>query len=73
MARATPYNSASSQFFIMHDDAISLDGMYAAFGWVIDGLDVVDAVCESAEPVDSNGTILKDEQPVINSIKIRVE
>ena len=73
MARATPYNSASSQFFIMHDDSISLDGMYAAFGWVIEGLDVVDAVCEDSEPIDNNGTIPKDEQPVINSITIRVE
>ena len=73
MARATPYNSASSQFFIMHDDAPSLDGMYAAFGWVIEGIEIVDAICEDADPVDNNGTILRDEQPIINSITIRVE
>lgn len=74
MARATPYNSASSQFFIVHEDCEdSLDGLYAAFGYVTEGIEVVDAVCEAAKPTDRNGSIARSEQPVINSIKIRTE
>ena len=44
MARAQNPNSASSQFFIMHKDAPHLDGSYAAFGKVVEGLDVVDEI-----------------------------
>ena len=44
MARAMDSNSAGSQFFIMHEDAPHLDGQYAAFGKVIEGMDVVDAI-----------------------------
>ena len=70
MARAADYNSASSQFFIMHADYTGLDGQYAAFGCVTEGMDVVDAICADAQPVDDNGKILKEEQPVIESITI---
>ena len=71
MARATPYDSGSSQFFIVHKDAsASLDGQYACFGYVTEGIEVVDKVCESAKPIDNNGTIPKAQQPVINSIRI---
>lgn len=71
MARATDYDSASSQFFIVHEDSTdSLDMLYAAFGYVIEGMDVVDAVCEAAEPTDDNGTIEYENQPVITSITI---
>ena len=71
MARATDYDSASSQFFIVHEDSTdSLDMLYAAFGYVIEGMDVVDAVCEAAEPTDDNGTISAEDQPVITSITI---
>ncbi len=74
MARANDYNSASSQFFIVHEDATySLDGLYAAFGYVTEGMDVVDAVCEAAEPTDNNGTISAEDQPVITSVTIRTE
>jgi len=74
MARATDYNSASSQFFIVHEDSSSsLDGQYAVFGYVTEGLDIVDSVCESAEPTDDNGTIAADAQPVITSVTIRTE
>ena len=44
MARSRSYNSASSQFFIVHQDATYLDGQYAAFGKVTSGLEVVDAI-----------------------------
>ncbi len=44
MARAMDPNSAGSQFFIMHDDAPHLDGQYAAFGKVLEGMDVVDKI-----------------------------
>lgn len=47
MARTMFPNSASSQFFIMHEDAPHLDGQYAAFGLVTDGLDVVDEIANS--------------------------
>ena len=64
------YNSASSQFFIVHKDSTFLDGQYAAFGRVTDGIDVVDKVCEDSQPTDNNGTIPKSAQPVIKSITI---
>ncbi len=44
MARAQNFNSASSQFFICHADAAFLDGQYAAFGTVTEGMDVVDRI-----------------------------
>ena len=64
------YNSAGSQFFIMTGDNASLNGYYAAFGKVTDGMEVVDKICENVIPVDNNGTVLKNEQPVIESIKM---
>ena len=44
MARAMDPDSAGSQFFIMHEDAPHLDGQYAAFGKVVEGMDVVDEI-----------------------------
>ncbi len=44
MARAMDPNSAGSQFFIMHEDAPHLDGQYAAFGKVVEGIEVVDEI-----------------------------
>lgn len=73
MARSSDPNSASSQFFICHADSDFLDGDYAAFGTVTEGLDVVDAVCTEAQPTDDNGTIPAEDQPVITSIKVRTE
>lgn len=71
MARAKAYDSASSQFFIMHQDALALDGQYAAFGHVTAGMEIVDAICAAAQPTDDNGTIPFAQQPVIESIVIR--
>ena len=72
MARnAVSYDSASSQFFIVHEDSTFLDGQYAAFGYVTEGMDVVDQICKEAKPVDNNGTIPAEDQPVIESVTIR--
>lgn len=70
MARSKLPNSASSQFFIMHEDADWLDGEYAAFGHVTDGIEVVDLVAENTPVKDSNGTVAPEDQPKITSIKI---
>lgn len=72
MARSQSYDSASSQFFIMHADASHLDGQYAAFGCVLSGMEVVDEICANTKVQDSNGTVLAANQPVITSIK-RIE
>ena len=71
MARAQDPNSASSQFFICQADSTFLDGSYAAFGRVTEGMDVVDAICADAQPTDDNGTIPPEAQPVINSVTIQ--
>ena len=70
MARAQRKDSASSQFFIVHEDSTFLDGEYACFGYVTDGMDVVDAICEDTKVEDNNGTVAKENQPVIESIKV---
>ena len=70
MARSQNPDSASSPFFIVHADSQFLDGQYAAFGYVTDGMEVVDAICTAARPTDNNGSIAKGDQPVIESISI---
>lgn len=70
MARSQNPDSASSQFFICHADSAFLDGQYACFGYVTEGMDVVDDVCEAAQPTDGNGTIPADQQPVITAIRV---
>ena len=72
MARSSMPDSASSQFFIMHEDAPHLDGSYAAFGRVLSGIEVVDAICENTPVTDGNGSVSAADQPVITSIK-RIE
>jgi len=72
MARSTLYDSASSQFFIVHEDSCeSLDTRYACFGYVTDGMDIVDKICEDANPTDDNGTISTAQQPIINKITVK--
>ena len=68
--RGDSYNSASSQFFIVHEDSTFLDGGYAAFGYVTNGMDIVDKIAEDAKVEDDNGTVLFENQPIITSIKI---
>ena len=60
MARSSSPNSAGSQFFIMHEDARHLDGQYAAFGKVIEGMDVVDKI--AATKVDRNDRPLSEQK-----------
>jgi len=72
MARSMAKDSASSQFFIMHESAPHLDGEYAAFGRVLTGMEVVDAICQNVPVTDYNGTVAKNNQPVITSIR-RIE
>ena len=71
MARAMDYNSASSQFFIMHQDATYLDGQYAAFGYVTEGMDVVDAIVANTPVQDiQSGFVAQENQPVITKITV---
>ena len=71
MARSNDYDSASSQFFIVHEDSTFLDGSYSAFGYVTEGMEVVDAICADAEPIDDIGFIAPEKQPMIQSITIQ--
>ena len=68
MARSNDMDSASSQFFIVQEDASHLDGMYAAFGKVTEGMDVVDKIASETPVEDNNGTVLPENQPKIISI-----
>ena len=74
MARSQDPDSASSQFFIVQEDSTFLDGQYAAFGKVVEGMDIVDQICADAANWDRNpetGVITTlSQQPVIESIRI---
>ena len=63
-------DSASSQFFIVQSDSTFLDGQYAAFGHVTDGMEIVDAICKDPPVEDSNGTVLAENQPVITEVRV---
>ena len=70
MARAQDPDSGSSQFFITVADSEFLDGQYAAFGHVTSGQDVADKIAADAQPLDDNGTIAPEDQPVITTVRI---
>lgn len=70
MARSKMMDSASSQFFIVQKDSTYLDGQYACFGYVTEGMDVVDKVCESAIVEDANGTVKPENQPIIEKVVV---
>ena len=63
------YDSASSQFFIVHADSTFLDREYASFGWVTDGMDVVDEIVR-VTPTGPNGETAPENQPVITEIRV---
>ena len=66
MARSMMPDSAGSQFFIMHEDAPHLDGQYAAFGKITEGLDVLDRIAE----VKTNWSDEPWEPQVIRTIEV---
>lgn len=70
MARTNIPDSASSQFFIMHQDGTFLDGQYACFGYVTDGMEIVDEICENAVVMGDGETVPAENQPVIESIEV---
>ena len=70
MARSNAPDSASSQFFITVADATFLDGSYAAFGRVTEGMEIAEQIAKDAKPIDNNGTIPASQQPVIERIVI---
>ena len=70
MARSQANDSASSQFFIVQSDSTFLDGSYAGFGHVTSGMEIVDNICKDTKTEDYNGTVKKENQPLIESIKI---
>lgn len=70
MARTSVNDSATSQFFIVHKDSKFLDGDYAGFGHITEGMEVVDKIAEDSNPTDDNGTIRESEQPIIESIRV---
>lgn len=68
MARSSNgYDTASCQFFICHGDAYSLDGQYAAFGRVTEGMDIIDKICEDLPDSDR---LPANKQPKIVTIRI---
>ena len=68
--RGNDYNSASTQFFIVQKTHVNLDGYYAAFGHVTEGMEVVDEILANTPVEDNNGTTLKENQPVITKITV---
>ena len=70
MARTDVPDSATSQFFIVHETSPHLDGDYAAFGKVIEGMEVVDTICTTVIPSGGNGAIAAKDRPVIKSITV---
>lgn len=70
MARSMDPNSASSQFFIMHQASPYLDGEYAAFGHILSGIEIVDKICDDTKVQDDNGSVAKDDQPIIEYVKV---
>lgn len=73
MARTNVMDSATSQFFIVQETKEHLDGKYAAFGYVVEGMDVVDAIIEAVAPLATDGNgggIPVGAQPVIQSITV---
>lgn len=70
MARSSMPNSARSQFFIVHEDSTFLDGEYAAFGYVTEGMDIVDDICENTTGQDESDVVPVENRPVIEKIEV---
>ena len=71
MARSgSDFDTASSQFFILHGDVPAWDGLYTAFGRVVDGMDAVDAIATDSPPKDDNGTVFSNRAKVVSKVTI---
>lgn len=71
MARSSNPNSASSQFFIMHQDSLFLDGEYSAFGEVVSGIEVVDKIVVTGSPdPNANGSVEPNQAIVLKSARL---
>lgn len=70
MARSKSKDSASSQFFIIQEESPHLDGQYACFGYVTEGMDIVDDICNNTKGGDYNGIIPEENRPVIETIEV---
>jgi peptidyl-prolyl cis-trans isomerase B (cyclophilin B) len=70
MARSGEPNSASSQFFIMHQDSPFLDGDYAGFGRVVEGMEVVDEIAENTPVTDGNGSVDRENHPIMTRVSV---
>ena len=71
MARTNDPDSAGSQFFIMHQDKTHLDGEYAVFGYVTEGIEIVDEICGNASTSDI--PTAPEDRPIMNTVKIIVK
>ena len=71
MARSQDYDSASSQFFIVLQDSTFLDGQYACFGYVTEGMELVDEICVKTPVADmQTGYVEPENQPVITAVTV---
>ncbi len=70
MARTNDYDGGGCQFFIMAADAVGYDGQYAVFGYVTEGMEIVDDICNNTQTQDWNGTVAREDQPVISKVTV---
>jgi len=70
MARSQHPDSASSQFFIVHENSTFLDGEYAGFGRVTEGMEFVDKIAKETPVTDNNGTVKDGAQPIITKVTV---
>ena len=70
MARAEDNDSATSQFYIVQKDATFLNGQYAVFGYVTEGIEIVDNIVAKLQSDDPRGLVEAEKQPTIKSIKV---
>ena len=65
------YDTARNEFYIMQRDDFTLDGYYATFGTIIDGMEIVDKICAEVKTENDDGLVAKENRPVIKTITIR--
>ncbi|MCI8283878.1 MAG: peptidylprolyl isomerase [Firmicutes bacterium] len=69
MARTNDYNGGGCQFFIMASDFAGYDGQYAVFGYVTEGMEIVDDICNNTPTQDRNGMVARADQPIISEVR----